>query len=869
MAATLGTAMANARSYEAEVNALRRYELLAAEARDVMLFVRQRDGRILEANKAAEYVYGYTRDELLGLSIHDLRDATSVDLTGAQMATAAARGILFETLHRRRDGSVFPVEVSSRGTTEMTGEVVLLSVVREISKRRAAEGALRESEGRYRGLVDLSPEAILVNADDRYVFANPAAARLLGAGSPAELVGTPVMSLIHPDDREAAARRIERAHHGHVTPLERMRWLRLDGAGIDVEVTGTRIEFAGKPAIQIVVRDIAERVRAEATTALQNRVLSGVTTILEAALTSRTEEELGQVCLHVAEEVTGSKFGFIGEIGPDRLHHDIAMSDPGWELCELYDKTGHRRPPGNFAANGLYGHVIATGKSLLSNSPSEHPYSIGTPAGHPPLTAFLGVPLKRGGRTVGMIAMGNRDGGYGDDQRRALEDLAPAMVQAFDRKRAEEALRNSERRATAELGLSNTLLRAAETLSSSMQIDTVLDRLAELLVEAVGSGRLVVLLWDHGRGEMSVALSKGGASFPVGTVWPRDDVHAIPFVSRLLTDHRVRTIDFEGADMPPEVRRITAQIGMRQALAVPIVAKGELFGYVGLDERDGRREFSGREIGLAKAICDQAAAALDNARLYQQEHDVAQALRAALLKLPDEIPGLTFAHHYRPAVQPAHVGGDFYDLFELDHGHVGVVVGDISGKGIEAAVLTSLVKNTIRAHATEKGKTPAEVLALTNTVLTRETAVETFATVFFAMLDRRDGRLVYCNAGHPASVVARRDGSVAVLPATSPLLGAFAEFTYQNAEAFLACEDLLFLYTDGLTEARQGRDLFGEQRLFELVGRLCAREPGEIVERVIDSAVSFAEGGLRDDLAVLALRRLELPGPSQQKLRLA
>ena len=352
-------------------------------------------------------------------------------------------------------------------------------------------------------------------------------------------------------------------------------------------------------------------------------------------------------------------------------------------------------------------------------------------------------------------------------------------------------------------------------------------------------------------------------------MWPRDDVHAIPFVSRLLTDHRVRTIDFEGADMPPEVRRITAQIGMRLALAVPIVAKGELFGYVGLDERDGRREFSGREIGLAKAICDQAAAALDNARLYQQEHDVAQALRAALLKLPDEIPGLTFAHHYRPAVQPAHVGGDFYDLFELDHGHVGVVVGDISGKGIEAAVLTSLVKNTIRAHATEKGKTPAEVLALTNTVLIRETAVETFATVFFAMLDRRDGRLVYCNAGHPASVVARHDATVAVLPATSPLLGAFAEFTYQNAEAFLACEDLLFLYTDGLTEARHGRDLFGEQRLFELVGRLCAREPGEIVERVIDSAVSFAGGGLRDDLAVLALRRLELPGPSQQKLRLA
>ena len=865
VAATIGTAMANARSYQAEVDALRRYELLAAEARDVMLFVRQRDGRILEANRAAEQMYGYGRDELLRLTIRDLRAEETREQAVDQMATAASQGILFETLHRRSDGSTFPVEVSSRGTTAMAGEVVLLSVVREITKRRAAEAALRESEGRYRGLVDLSPEAILVNAGDRYVFANPAAAQLLGAASPDDLTGTPAMDLIHPDDRETAARRMAQALRGEVTPLARMRWLRLDGVAIDVEATGTRVEFAGKPAIQVVVRDIAERVHAEAVAALQNRVMSGATTILEAALTSRTEEELGQICLRVAEEVTESRFGFIGEIGPDRLHHDIAMSDPGSELCEMYDKSGHR---GALSLEGLYGRVLAEGRSVLANAPAEHPLSIGTPPGHPPLTAFLGVPLKRGGRTVGLIAMGNREGGYGEDQRRALESLAPAMAQAFDRKRAEAAQRDSERRATAELSLSNTLLRAAETLSSSMQIDTLLDRLAELLVDAVGAGRLVVLLWDHAKDELSVALSKGGESFPTGTAWSRDRLRGNPLVSRWLTDHRVRTIDFELAEIPPEIREVTAQIGMRLALAVPIVAKGELFGYVGLDERGARREFGGREIGLAKAICDQAAAALDNARLYQQEHDVAQALRAALLKLPDEIPGLTFAHHYRPAVRPAHVGGDFYDIFELAHGLVGVVVGDISGKGIEAAVLTSLVKNTIRAHATEKGKTPAEVVALTNTVLARETAAETFATVFFAMLDRRDGRLVYCNAGHPASVVARRDAGVAVLPATSPLIGAFAEFSYANAEAFLSCDDLLFLYTDGLTDARHGQDLFGEHRLFDMIDRLSAQPPGEIVAEVIDGAVSFARGGLRDDLAVLALRRHELPGPSQQKMRL-
>ena len=305
--------------------------------------------------------------------------------------------------------------------------------------------------------------------------------------------------------------------------------------------------------------------------------------------------------------------------------------------------------------------------------------------------------------------------------------------------------------------------------------------------------------------------------------------------------------------------------GVRAILATPLIVRQRVTGCLLFYGRRPRT-FSEAEIDFVHKLGVMVSLATDNARLYQQEHDVAQVLRAALLKLPGQIAGLRFAHRYHAAVEPAHVGGDFYDLFELDHGHVGVVIGDISGKGLEAAVLTSLVKNTLRAHATEKGKTPADVVALTNVVLARETAAEVFATVFFAMLDRRDGRLVYCNAGHPAVVVARVDGEVAGLPATSPLIGAFTEFSYANAETSLACDDLLFLYTDGLTEARRDKELFGEGRVFDMVGRLRSFAPGVVVGRVIDSAVTFAGGGLRDDLAVLALQRFELPGPSQQKL---
>lgn len=190
--------------------------------------------------------------------------------------------------------------------------------------------------------------------------------------------------------------------------------------------------------------EIAERKRAEESIRRQNIILDGIGRILSAALTSPTEEDLGRVCLAIAEQVTRSKFGFIGEVGPDGMLHDIVISDPGWELCTMCDKKGHRGPPGDFKLHGLYGRVIHDGSPLLTNDPAAHPDSIGLPDGHPQLTAFLGVPLKHEGRTIGIIAVGNKEGGYSEEDVNLLSSLSVAVVQAFMRKRAERALRRSE-----------------------------------------------------------------------------------------------------------------------------------------------------------------------------------------------------------------------------------------------------------------------------------------------------------------------------------------------------------------------------------------------------------------------------------------
>ncbi len=232
-------------------------------------------------------------------------------------------------------------------------------------------------------------------------------------------------------------------------------------------------ELAGDLAYGIgALRMHAARERAEEQTSRRNLTLQGISAIFEEALHCETEEELGQTCLRVAEEITGSKLGFIGELGSDGLLHDVAISDPGWELCAMTDRRGHRQPARSFKCHGLFGQVVKDGKSLLTNSPAAHPASIGTPLGHPPLTAFLGVPLTDSGHTTGLVAVANREGGYRAEEQDLLEALAPAIVEAFHRIRAEQALRNREAdlrraQAVASLGSWRLDVRRNELLWSS------------------------------------------------------------------------------------------------------------------------------------------------------------------------------------------------------------------------------------------------------------------------------------------------------------------------------------------------------------------------------------------------------------------
>ena len=187
-------------------------------------------------------------------------------------------------------------------------------------------------------------------------------------------------------------------------------------------------------------KEIAVRKKAEYTVTRQNMIQEGINKIFQEALSTRSEEALGEICLAVAKEVTESEYGFIDEVSENGLH-SIAISNPGWDACEMLDASGHRKILGSFKIHGIYGRIITDEKGFFTNDPANHPDSIGLPKGHPPLKAFLGIPMRSEGKTIGLIAVANHEGGYSQVELGALEVLAPAVVEAFLRKRAEEAIR--------------------------------------------------------------------------------------------------------------------------------------------------------------------------------------------------------------------------------------------------------------------------------------------------------------------------------------------------------------------------------------------------------------------------------------------
>lgn len=190
-------------------------------------------------------------------------------------------------------------------------------------------------------------------------------------------------------------------------------------------------------------RDITEGEPTEEQLRRQSTVLDAINKVLLETLTCESEEEVACTCLAAAEELTGSKFGFICEVNRVGRFDAIAISNPGWDACTI-PETEAVLMLRNMEMRGIRGRVTKEGRSMIFNDPASHPDWAGAPEGHPPITCFLGVPLKHAGRTIGIIGLANKESGYDLADQQAIETLSIAFVEALNRKRAEKVLQESE-----------------------------------------------------------------------------------------------------------------------------------------------------------------------------------------------------------------------------------------------------------------------------------------------------------------------------------------------------------------------------------------------------------------------------------------
>ena len=243
--------------------------------------------------------------------------------------------------------------------------------------------------------------------------------------------------------------------------------------------------------------------------------------------------------------------------------------------------------------------------------------------------------------------------------------------------------------------------------------------------------------------------------------------------------------------------------------------------------------------------------AAENERLYEQQFEIAQSLQEALLHIPSELASLRFGHLYRSATEAARVGGDFYDVFELRGGKIAVLIGDVAGHGIEAARMAALTKDVIHAFAHQTRK-PEQILRRANSLLVEKGLGGGFVTVFLSVFDPETGVFRYANAGHPRTFLRRSSGEVEHLADGAPPMGVFPEARAKVGETELHPDDLLLLYTDGVIEARRNGEFFGEERLQAILrseSLSVERLPGQIFDEVL----AFADGTLKDDVAILSL----------------
>lgn len=455
-------------------------------------------------------------------------------------------------------------------------------------------------------------------------------------------------------------------------------------------------------------------------------------------------------------------------------------------------------------------------------------------------SSFISCPVRTtSGRTFGVLALSASPPRppLSDEQARVTEVFASLAALALERT---ELLEREARRAQTE----ELLHGAAQEMTASLDLDAVYGSIVAQATLVTGAPMAMLARLDPGTQTLRAVANVGGTA--------RITRHRFVVGEGMIGTVAQTGVPYAGAiDGGARVLPWVAAEGVGSFAHVPIELGPRRFGVLSVAHPD-RDALGDAQLALLESLSRPAAAAIANALEFQHERRIARALtRGFIPGDPPELEGFALGLVYEPAGHQVS-GGDVFGVWRLPGGSLAVLVGDVSGKGLEVAAVSAMVRFFIEARTWDSA-CPAAVLAQANAILRSRLAERVaLVTAFLAIVD--DGVLQYANAGHVPPLVVGADGSVRELPTSGLPLGIEDGARFAARELPFGSGDLLFASTDGLTEGRRRGEQFGQQRVARLVAEHAgALDPQELVELAYVRAVSWTPH-LADDVAIIALR---------------
>ncbi len=620
-----------------------RYRTLFESAGDA-IFIHDLDGHLLEVNQVACERLGYRREELLQMTVMDVDAPEFADLVPERIERLRQSGqIVFETTHVRRDGSSIPIELNSRIIEYRDAEAVL-SVARDITERKWAEEALRESESRYRTLFDSAGDAIFIQDPEGYFLGvNRIACERLGY-SREELLQMTLAELEPPEYAHLAPRRAQQLQQEGQISFETAH-VRQDGVHVPVELNSRIIEYQGIPAVLTIARDITERKQAEAALQkardeLEIRVEERTAELKtsneqlrqEIAERKRVEQALREseevlhrqleelVILHSvatsAAEATDEDVMIeraIQAIGKILYPEDfgVLLLDEGQDVMRAhssYRTSGSLQDLTIRLGQGIAGQVAADGQPRRISDTTQEP---GYAHHHDRIRSALCVPLRAGDHILGVInAESQHPDHFTPADERLLTTFASQLATAIENVRLMETLEQRVADRTRELA---ALYDVTAIASESLNLEATLESLMERIQVAMRSEIIVIHLLDEKATHLQLTTHRG---LPEQIV---DVVQELPSRNGLLG----WIVENRSPLMTPNLisdPRLAPEIHVSNThtyLGVPMQAQGRVLGVLSV-LRDVECQFSVEEIALLASIADHVAVAVENARLRQQ-----------------------------------------------------------------------------------------------------------------------------------------------------------------------------------------------------------------------------------------------------------